>query len=666
MNVSELARKLKVNSTELLDILPEFGFDIGKRAIKIDDRVAQRILKLGSKISDKLASIQKEKMAELEKLTAVATGPVEPKEVKIPPVITVRDLAQVINRPVSEVIKSLMKNGVLASLNERIDFETAAIMADEFGLKVVPAEATETQQLMDVGAKIKELIGQETQSDLKLRPPVVVVMGHVDHGKTKLLDTIRKTNVIETESGGITQHIGAYQVVKKGNTITFIDTPGHEAFTAMRARGAKVADIAILVVAANDSVKPQTLEAIKIIQQEQIPMIVAINKIDLPEADIEKVKKDLSSLNLIPEDWGGKTICQPISAKGNIGIDDLLETILLVAAMEKDKIVANPDGSAIGTIIEAHVDRGEGPVATVLVQNGTLKIGDNLCVNNNFYGKARALKDFTNHDVKNAAPATPVKIIGLKYAPKVGDLVEVTCDIERKHKKVKEHELTRDNQISSSIAKQKEEVKDENVKKLNLIIRADVLGSLEAITESLEKIDSSEVKANILSKGLGNITDTDIDLAASSDAIIIGFKVKTTAMAADLARDKKVTIKYYEIIYKLLEEVKEKLSNLMEPEIIRKVLGTGEVLALFKSETKKAIIGVKVLSGKINKGLKVAIYHKKDLLDSANIEDIKIGKEKVNEVAEGQDCGVSLVTKAEINVGDNLEFYQEEKIIKKL
>lgn len=666
MNVSELARKLKINSVELLDILPEFGFDIGKRAIKVDANVAQKILKLGSKIQERLDFLQKEKMAELDKLKIVATENSEPKEVTIPAVITVRDLAQVLNRPVSEVIKQLMKNGVLASLNERIDFETAAIMADEFGVKLILAEDQGEHELMDVGSKVKEAIAGEKKSELKERPPVIVVMGHVDHGKTKLLDTIRKTNVIDTEAGGITQHIGAYQVTKKGKVLTFIDTPGHEAFTAMRARGAKVADIAILVVAANDSVKPQTIEAIKIIQQSQIPMIVAINKIDLPEADIEKVKKDLSSLNLIPEDWGGKTITQQISAKGNIGIDELLDTLILVAEMEKEKIVANPQGSAIGTIIEAHIDKGEGPVATVLVQNGTLKVGDNLCINNNFFGKARALKDFKSQEVGQAGPAMPVKIIGLKYSPKVGDLVEVMGEIGRKHKKVKEHEIKRESQLDSKVFKSAEEKKDDNVKSFNIVLRADVLGSLEAITESLEKIDSREVKAKILNKGLGNITDADIDLALSSNGLVIGFKVKPTPTAADLARDKKVEIKYYDIIYKLLEEVKNRMSALLVPEVNKKIMGSGEVLAIFKTESKKIVIGVKIKQGKINKGTKVEIIRKKETVGNGEVEELQIGKEKVNEVAEGQDCGVSLVTRAEVKVGDQLEIYQEEKIIKKL
>jgi translation initiation factor IF-2 len=665
MNVSEVARKLKINSTDLLDILPEFGFDIGKRAIKIDEKVAQKIIKLGSKIQERIAELQQEKMASLEKLQAVSAEPVEQKEIKIPAVITVRDLAQILNRSISEVIKSLMKNGVLASLNERIDFETAAIIADEFGIKVILSEEHNANELADTGNKVREALALEEKSDLKMRPPVIVVMGHVDHGKTKLLDTIRKTNVIDTEAGGITQHIGAYQVTKKNKVLTFIDTPGHEAFTAMRARGAKVADIAILVVAANDSVKPQTVEAIKIIQQSQLPMIVAINKIDLPEADIEKVKKDLSTLGLIPEDWGGKTICQPISAKGNIGIDELLDTIILVSEMEKEKIVANPDGYAIGTIIEAHIDKGEGPVATVLVQNGTLKVGDNLCINGNYFGKARALKDFKNQEVKTAGPSTPVKIIGLKYNPKVGDLVEETCEIERKHKKVKEHELTRESQITVKAVRQ-DEHQDENIKKLNLVIRADVLGSLEAITESLEKIESSEIKAQVIAKGLGNINDADIDLALSSEAIVIGFKVKATPTAADLARSKNVEIKYYDIIYKLLEDVKARMSALLSPEVVRKIIGQGEVLAIFKTEPKKMVIGVKIKQGKINKGVKADIVRKKEVIGAGEIQELQIGKEKVNEVAEGQDCGITFITREEVKVGDHLEIYKEEKVKKVL
>lgn len=661
MNVTELARKIKVTTSELLVVLPEFGFDFGKRAIKIDDKVAQQILAIGLKIKEKIEADKKAKAQELEKPEEVTE--VEIKKVEIPAVITVRDFAKIITRPVNEVIKALMKNGILVSLNEKIDFDTASIIADDFGLKISLAEEMYTGEL--AGEKIKQILEKEEKKSLKSRPSVVVVMGHVDHGKTKLLDTIRKTNVVEGEAGGITQHIGAYQVKKKGHIITFIDTPGHEAFTAMRSRGAKVADLAILVVAANDSVKPQTLEAIKIIQQEKIPFIVAINKIDLPEANIEKVKKDLSSLNLTPEDWGGKTICVPISAKQNIGLDELLDTIILLSEMEKEKILANPNTEAVGTVIESHIDKGEGPVATVLIQNGSLNINDNLCIDDNYFGKARALKDYKNQDIKLASPSMPVKIIGLKMLPKVGDILEVKCEISRKHKKFKAHEVLKGESLASRLVVPKEK-EEEGIKKLNLIIRTDVLGSLEVITESIEKIETKEVKAVIIGKGLGNITDNDIDLAASSNALIIGFHVKAPSLAEELARDKKVEIKYYNVIYKLLEEIKERLSALLEPEIVKKEIGRAEVKIIFKTEDKGMILGCKVLQGKVSKDLKADVYRKKGLVAQGEITEVQVGKEKVSEVVEGQECGLKFVGQLEIKVGDSLNLYKEEKIIKKL
>jgi len=664
MNVSELARKLKVTSSELLEILPEFGFDIGKRAIKVDGKVAQKILDIGPKIKERITAVKKTKAEELIKEKTEIKVEEGPKEIKIPAAITVRDFAQILDKPVNQVIKELMKNGVLASLNEKIDFDTAAIIADEFGIKISLLAEEETKG--EVGERIKEILSKEKKSQLKPRAPVVVVMGHVDHGKTKLLDTIRKTNVMAGEAGGITQHIGAYQVKKKDRLITFIDTPGHEAFTAMRSRGAKVADIAILVVAANDSVKPQTVEAIKIIQQAKLPMIVAINKIDLPEADIEKVKKDLAALNLLPEDWGGQTICRPISARENIGLDELLETILLVAEMEKDKIVANPNREAVGTVIEAHIDKGEGPVATVLIQNGTLKKGDNLGVEGSFFGKARALRNYKNEEIALAGPSVPVKILGLKFPPQVGDILEVISKLERKHKKAKAGEGLKSEAIRIQALRPVEEKKEEGIKRLSLIIRADVLGSLEVITESIEKIEAKEVKTEIVAKGLGSITDSDVDLAASSNALIIGFHVKATPLAEELAREKKVEIKYYNVIYKLLDEVKEKLSALLSPEIVRKEIGKAEVLAIFKTEAKAMIIGVKILQGKIAKDLKAAVYRKKELVLSGEIAEVQIGKEKVTDAVAGQECGLKFVGKPEIQKGDTLEIYQEEEIIKKI
>jgi len=665
MNVTELARKLRINTNELLEILPEFGFDIGKKAIKVDSKIAHKILELGPKIKQKLEDERKAKMEEFRKLSQQEKGVQEITEARIPAVITVREFSKVINQPVNNVIKELMKSGVMASLNEKIDFETAAIVADEFGIKLNQEDSADTATA-ESGQKIKAALEQEKKTDLVSRAPVIVVMGHVDHGKTKLLDAIRRTNVVEGEAGGITQHIGAYQVVRKERLITCIDTPGHEAFTAMRSRGAKIADIAILVIAANDSIKPQTEEAIKIIKQAGLPMIVAINKIDLPDANIEKVKQDLASMNLTPEDWGGQTICVPISAKENMGIDDLLETILLVSDLEKDKIVANPNKDAIGTIIEAHINKGEGPVATVLVQNGTLKVGDNLCINNVFYGKARALKDYTNQDVEKAEPSTPVKIIGLKYAPKVGDILEVSCEVGRKQKKVKTFDLQKEETTVNQAVFKDDDQEDDQVTRVNLIIKADVLGSLEAIIESLEKIDSEEVKVKIISKGLGNITDTDVNLAESSGALLIGFNVKTSPLAEDVAREKNINIKYYDIIYKLIEDIKEKMSDLLTPEIVRTDLGKAKVLAIFKTENKAMIIGGKVLSGKIENNTKAQVIRDKEKIATGEIVQLQSGKQDVNEVAEGQEFGLKYQGDPVIQEGDRLEVYKEEKLVKKI
>ena len=665
MNVSELARKLKLNSAELLEILPEFGFDIGKRAIKVDERLARKILDLGDKIKDKIEAKKAAKTSEFAKVAEIAEV-IEPKEIKIPAVITVRDLSQLMNKPINEVIKQLMKNGVMASLNERIDFDTASIVADELGVKVLLSEEEEAKEAENLDERIKRILETEDKKNFTERPPVVVVMGHVDHGKTKLLDAIRKTNVIDTEAGGITQHIGAYQVKKQDKLITFIDTPGHEAFTAMRSRGARVADIAILVVAANDSVKPQTIEAIKIIQQAKLPMIVAINKIDLPDANIEKVKKDLSSMNLLPEDWGGKTICVPISAKQNMGIDDLLTTIILVAEMQKDKLIANPIGQTLGTIIESHIDKGEGPVATFLIHNGTLKVGDNIGINDVFYGKARALKDYLNKDMSEALPSMPVKIVGLKFLPKVGDIAEVIDKVERRQRKVSAHDLNKEKSIVRQVHKTPEEEDKEGIKKLNIILRADVLGSLEVISESIEKIESQEVKATIISKGLGNVNEADIDLAANTGALILGFHVKATPAALDLAREKNVKINFYDVIYKLLDDVKSQLTELLTPEVLRKELGKLQVLAIFRTENKSMIIGARVLEGRIIKGIKAEVVRKGEIIAKGEISELKIGKEVVTDAVPTQECGLNFIGKPVIKVNDIMNVYQEEVVKKKL
>ncbi|MDD5340989.1 MAG: translation initiation factor IF-2 [Patescibacteria group bacterium] len=661
MNVSELARKLKINSAELLEILPEFGFDIGKRAIKVDERLAHKILNLGPKIKDKIEENKIAKSSEpiVEKEVVSA-----PKEILMPSVVTVKEFAGLIGKPVNEVIKQLMKNGVMASLNERIDFDTASITADEFGIKAVLSKDQEAiLEAETLDERMKKIFETEDKKKFEERPPVVVVMGHVDHGKTKLLDAIRKTNVIATESGGITQHIGAYQVVKQNKLITFIDTPGHEAFTAMRSRGARVADVAILVVAANDSIKPQTVEAIKIIQQSKLPMIVAINKIDLPDANIEKVKQDLSAMNLLPEDWGGKTICVPISAKQNTGLDDLLTTVLLVSELQKDKLVANPEGKTLGTIIESHIDKGEGPVATVLIHNGALKVGDNIIINEVFYGRARALKDFNNKEIKAGTPSMPVKIIGLKFPPKVGDIAEVTEKIERRHK-ISPANIMQER--PSILRKQEAKEEKESTKKFNIILRADVLGSLEVISDSIEKIEAQDVRAVIVSRGLGNINESDVELAANVGAVIYGFHVKADASTADLARDKKVEIKFFDVIYKLLDEAKSRLSEMITPEIVRKNLGKLQVLAIFRTEAKSMIVGVRVLEGRITKGVKAEDFRNGKSISSGEIAELKIGKEVVTDAVTGQECGILYIGKPELKIGDIMEAYSEESVKKKL
>ncbi len=483
-----------------------------------------------------------------------ATVAAEPIKVAIPQFVNVKDFADRLKLPVSKVMAELMKNGVLSSMNEQIDFDTASIVGSELGYEISADSSQAEEAEKTTSDKLAGLLNEEDKTKLKSRAPVVVVMGHVDHGKTKLLDAIRKTNVIEGESGGITQHIGAYQVIKKNQPITFIDTPGHEAFTTMRSRGARVADIAILVIAADDSIQPQTKESIRIIQSAGLPMIVAINKIDKPEANIEKVKSDLAANNLAPEEWGGKTICVPISAKAGTGIDELLDMILLVAETEKDEIMANPDRTAVGTIIEAHIDRGEGPVATVLIQNGTLNLGDLVDVAGTFYGKVRAMKNFKGEDAKTAGPSMPVKIIGLKAAPSVGDILQAVTDTD-KTKKVSKYQLHQQAVAYTRLTETKEEGKKDKPS-LNLLIKADVLGSLEAIIASINAIEIPEVALNIVGKGLGNISEGDISRAEAGHALVIGFHVKPTTAADNFAKERKVEIKLYDVIYHLLDEDK--------------------------------------------------------------------------------------------------------------
>lgn len=666
MNITELARRLKISTQELRDFLPKLGFDIGQKAIKIDENLAQTIIKNWRRLVFEYNKKEEYKRRKEELEKKVETGVEIKKDIKIPQVITVRELAVILTLPISTVISELMKNGIMASLNERIDYETASIITSDLGFNVLPNDETEIyNDFLQSDDKLKQILESQKKTGTA-RPPVVVIMGHVDHGKTKLLDTIRTTNVVATEAGGITQHIGAYQVERKNRFITFIDTPGHEAFTAMRSRGAKVADIAILVVSADDSVKTQTIEAIRIIQNAKIPLIVAINKIDKEEANIDRVKTDLSKYNLIPEDWGGKTIMVPISALKGIGIDELLDMILLTADLNKEDLIADPTIQPAGTIIESHINKGEGIIATILVQAGTLRAGDILSVNGNYYGKIKMMKDYIGKEVKEALPSVPVKIIGLKIQPKVGDLLEVPVSEKDVSKKVKKYDLEK-NPVSGILFKKSEEDAEAGKKVFPIVLRADVLGSLEAIVDSLEKIESEYIKVKIISKGLGNVTENDVKMASSSNATLLCFHINNSPTIEMMAREHNVKIYQYKVIYKLIEEVKEMMEKLIGDEIVRKDFGKLEILAIFKTEKKSLILGGKVVNGILEFNpkkfeTKVTVTRKGEYITDGILSELQEGKQQVNKVEKGKQCGIRFDGKPDIQVGDVLEMYSQEKV----
>jgi len=653
MNITELARILRVSPFELRQLLPQMGFNIGNKAIKVDKMIAKKIIKNWPVF---IAQIERQRQAEeaLKREQEDLTEK-EIKKVEIGKFVIVKELAALADIPVNTVLKELMKNGVFVSMNERIDFDSAVIVGAGLGLDVVLKENNE-DKIKDSGKEIlAEAIKNEKKADLEIRPPVIVVMGHVDHGKTKLLDAVRKTNVVAGESGGITQHIGAYQVVRKDQKITFIDTPGHEAFTAMRSRGAKVADIAILVVAADDGVKPQTIEAFRIIEASKIPFIVAINKIDKEGVDINKTKQELSSkLNIIPEDWGGKTVCVPISALAEQGIDELLDMVLLTMEMEIENLRANPSASAIGTIVESNIDKGAGPVATILVQNGSLKIGDQLCFNGVIYGKVKALQNYKGESIEIACPSDPARVLGLKILPEVGDILEVGEGEKIKIKKIasKAHS----EKMSSG-----GEIEDDSLK-INLIIKADFLGSAEAIEESLMKINTKKIKVKIIQKGLGNIGEGDIKRAEDSNAQIVGFNVKLQPQVEDLIREKGTKINIFNIIYDLIKYVKAEMKNIYKPEIVRKDLGKLEVLAIFRTENNSQIIGGKVIDGQVEIDSLLEIWRGENFIDKGKIDKLQAGKQDVNSVEAGQECGIRYEGRPVIEVGDVLSFYKEEEI----
>ena len=657
MNITELARILRIPPQELRDLLPQLGFAIGQKAIKVDNNTAKKIIKdwpyLRREWEAKKAAATKQKQDEVL--------PKEKKTIAVPKVITVRAYAELAGIPINRVLAELMKNGVFTSINEKIDFDTAMIIGENLNLDV-QADEMKVEENDKEDKKLEAILAGEKEKDLQDRPPVIVVMGHVDHGKTRLLDSIRSTNVVAGEAGGITQHIGAYQITRKGRVITFIDTPGHEAFTAMRSRGAKVADIAILVVAADDGVKPQTVEAFRIIEAAKIPYLVAINKIDKPAADVNKTKQELSTmLNITPEDWGGKTICSPISAKDGTGIEELLDMVLLVAETEATSLKANPNTDAAGTVIESNVDKAAGPLATILVQNGTLNVGDQLCFNEIVYGKVKSLKNYKGEEISSAGPSTPAKILGLKISPAVGDILNVG-----EGEKVKTKKIKTTSQAADVMPMDSDNSIDDKIPKVNLVIKTDFLGSAEAIEESLMKLNNEKVKVRIISKGLGYLTEGDIKRAEDSGAIVLGFNVKMSPAIETLIRERQVNVKMFSIIYDLIKYVKEEMQLMVKPEINRVELGRLKVLAIFRTENNSQIVGGKVLDGELKNNSLIDVKRGDDFIVSGKLTRLQAGKQDVDLVEKDQEAGIKYEGKPVVMVDDILVVYREERVIDKI
>ena len=581
----------------------------------------------------------------------------ELKEIEIGDSITVKDLAQEIKKTASEVIKKLLGLGIMATINQELDFDTAYLVANEFGITAKKKETVSDEDILFDESEDKE-------SDLVTRPPVVVVMGHVDHGKTSLLDAIRKTNVIQGEAGGITQAIGAYKVKVNDREITFLDTPGHEAFTAMRARGAQITDIAILVVAANDGIMPQTVEAIDHAKTAGIPIIVAINKIDLPDANVEKVKEDLTKYDLVPEEWGGNTICVPISAKNNINIDQLLEMVLLEADMLELK--ANPHKQSKGVVIEARLDKNKGPIATMLVQRGTLDVGDTIIVGS-LIGRIRAMANENGKRVKSAGPSTPVEVLGLTDVPEAGDtFYEVKDEKTAKHLIEKRKNEAREKSINSGTKVTLDnlfaQMQEGNLKHLNLIIKADVQGSVEAVKQSLTKLKNEEAKVNVIHAAPGAVNESDVTLAKVSNAVIIAFNVRPIPAAKELAEKEEVEIKQYSVIYNAIEDVEAALKGMLAPKYEEKVIGTAEIRQIFKISNVGTIAGAFVLTGKVERNAGVRIIRENIVVHDGKIATLKRFKDDAKEVAKGFECGIQIEDFNDIKVGDIIEAYVMEEI----
>lgn len=581
-----------------------------------------------------------------------------PEKIMISGPMTVGQFAEKLGRPSTDIIKKLMSLGVMATKNQNLDEDTVELLADDYGVKVEHEVVVDEASFEDKGLEIDE-------ATAVLRPPVVTIMGHVDHGKTTLLDSIRHTKVTAGEAGGITQHIGAYQVIHEGKKITFLDTPGHAAFTTMRARGAQITDITVLVVAADDGVMPQTIEAIHHARAAKVPIIVAVNKIDKPNANPDHVMQELSEQGLVPEDWGGDTIFVKISAKKGIGIDDLLEMILLEAEVSEYK--ANPEKPARGAVIEAKLDKGKGPVATLLVQNGTLRIGDAIVVGNTF-GHVRAMLNDAGRRVKKASPSTPIEITGLNDVPQAGDQFMVFED-EKKARQIGETRAERaliterkETQNKVSLDDLFEKIKEGEMKEINIVIKADVQGSVEALSGSLKKIDVDGVKINIIHEGVGGISESDIILASASNAIIIGFNVRPDNHAKEVAEQEKVDIRLYRVIYDAIDEMKAAMKGMLDPEYKEKVIGQLDVRTTFKVSRIGTIAGCYVTDGIVSRNAGIRLVRDGVVIYEGHVDTLKRFKDDAKEVKAGLECGITLENFNDIKEGDTMEAYVMEEV----
>ena len=578
-------------------------------------------------------------------------------EIEIPDTISVKDIAAEMKKTTAEVIKKLLGYGIMATINQELDFDTAFLVAGEFGITAKKKETVTDEDILFDDSEDKD-------EDLEVRPPVVVVMGHVDHGKTSLLDTIRKTNVIGGEAGGITQAIGAYKVKVNGREITFLDTPGHEAFTAMRARGAQITDIAILVVAANDGIMPQTIEAINHAKSAGIPIIVAINKIDLPDANVDKVKQELMNYELVPEEWGGDTICVPISAKNNVNIDQLLEMVLLEADVLELK--ANPHKQSKGVVIEARLDKNKGAIATMLVQRGTLDVGDTIIVGSSI-GRIRAMTNENGKKVKSAGPSTPVEIMGLTEVPEAGDtFYEVKDEKTAKHLIEKRKREAREKAYGATtkvtLDNLFEQMEEGNLKNLNLIVKADVQGSVEAVKQSMEKLQNEEVRVKVIHAAPGAVNESDVTLAKVSNAIIIAFNVRPIPAAKEMAEKEEVQIKQYSVIYQAIEEVEAAMKGMLAPKYEEKVIGNAEVRQTFRISNVGTIAGAYVLSGKVERNAGVRVIRDNVVIHEGKLATLKRFKDDAKEVSKGFECGIQIENYNDIKEGDIIEVYVMEEI----